>query len=73
MAHVYRTNSFYTLDYPYNNKCGDNLENEHETEQEESVECSKCKMWYHKTCYQLGNIDIVSSDVKWRCYKCDMF
>ena len=51
-------------------KCGGDLVDEPDNIQDESVECSKCQMWYHTRCVQLSNVDNVSGAIKWHCYQC---
>ena len=51
-------------------KCGGDLIDEPDNVKDESVECSKCQMWYHTQCVHLTNVDQVSGVIQWLCYQC---
>ena len=45
-------------------KCARLIEDNHATEQQESVECSQCQLWFHKQCARLADLSTVSGNKK---------
>ena len=51
-------------------KCAGLIEDNPATEQQESVECSQCQLWFHKQCARLTDLSTVSGNNKWLCFNC---
>ena len=51
-------------------KCAGVIEVNPDTEQQESVECSQCQLWFHRHCARLTDLSTVSGKKKWMCFKC---
>ena len=51
-------------------KCADVIEDNPTSEQQESVECSQCQLWFHRSCAHIRDLDDVSGNQEWLCVRC---
>ena len=51
-------------------KCAEVIVDNPETEQQESIECCQCQLWFHRNCARLTDLSSVSDNKEWLCFNC---